>query len=80
MERRRGEPILGMTLVWSSGPGFMYQRFFGGDTDNYFTILFGGDLEAQLPYGSKFTLKAEYLPEIFDFKDSYLIRTFADWA
>jgi putative salt-induced outer membrane protein YdiY len=63
-----------------SGPGFMYQRFFGGDTDNYFTILFGGDLEAHLPYGSKFTLKAEYLPEVIDWKDSYLLRSFADWT
>jgi hypothetical protein len=25
-------------------------------------------------------LGAEYLPEIFDFKDIYLIRSFADWT
>ena len=69
-----------LMIAGRSGPGFMYQRFFGGDTDKYFTLLFGGDLEAQLPYGSRFTLKAEYLPEVFDWKDRYLIRTFADWT
>jgi putative salt-induced outer membrane protein YdiY len=69
-----------LMIAGRSGPGFMYQRFFGGDTDNYFTILFGGDLVANLPYGSKFTLKAEYLPKVMDWKDSYLLRTFADWT
>jgi putative salt-induced outer membrane protein YdiY len=63
-----------------SGPGYVYQRYFGGDTDNYFTILFGGSLEAELPYGSKFKWGAEYLPEVSDWQSNYLIRTFADWT
>jgi putative salt-induced outer membrane protein YdiY len=63
-----------------SGPGYVYQRYFGGENDNYFTILFGGNLEAELPYGSKFRWGAEYLPEVSDWQDTYLIRTFADWA
>jgi len=63
-----------------SGPGYVYQRNFGGENDNYFTILFGGNLEAELPYGSKFRWGAEYLPEVSDWQDTYLIRTFADWA
>jgi len=63
-----------------SGPGYVYQRYFGGENENYFTILFGGNLEAELPYGSKFRWAAEYLPEVSDWQDTYLIRTFADWA
>ena len=63
-----------------SGPGYVYQRYFGGENENYFTILFGGNLEAELPYGSKFRWGAEYLPEVSDWQDTYLIRTFADWA
>jgi putative salt-induced outer membrane protein YdiY len=63
-----------------SGPGCVYQHYFGDDVEDYFTILFGGDLEAELPYGSKFILGAEYLPEVFDWQSNYLIRTFADWT
>ena len=63
-----------------SGPGFIYERYFGGDTDNYFTILFGGDLVANLPYDSKIRLGAEYLPEVSDWQGDYLIRAFADWT
>lgn len=63
-----------------SSPGYVYQRYFGGDVEDYFTILFGGDLEAELPYGPKFRLDAEYLPEVSDWQGNYLIRTFADWT
>ena len=63
-----------------TGPGYVYQRYFGGDTDNFFTILFGGDLEADLPYGSKFRWTAEYLPSVEDWTDRYILRTNADWT
>jgi putative salt-induced outer membrane protein YdiY len=63
-----------------SGPVYVYQRYFGGENENYFTILFGGNLEAELPYGSKFRWGAEYLPEVSDWQNNYLIRTFADWT
>ena len=69
-----------LTISGRSGPGYVYQRYFGGDTEDYFTILFGGDLEADLPYDSKFRWSAEYLPAISDWKDNYLIRTTADWT
>jgi putative salt-induced outer membrane protein YdiY len=69
-----------LTISSRSGPGYVYQRYFGGDTEDYFTILFGGDLEADLPYGSKFRWRAEYLPAVPDWKDNYLIRTTADWT
>ena len=69
-----------LMIAGRTGPGYVYQRYFGGDTENFFTIFFGGDLEADLPHGSKFKLNVEYLPEIFGWEDNYLIRAFADWT
>ena len=69
-----------LMLSGRGGPGYVYQRYFGGGTENYFTILFGADLEAHLPHGSKFKLSVEYLPEVDDLQNNYLIRTFADWT
>jgi len=66
------------TISGRSGPGYIYQRFFGGDTESCFTIFFGGDLEADLPYGSKFRWGAEYLPAVSDWQNIYLIQTSAD--
>ena len=86
----RTDPVVGvgyrfadrekLMISGRSGPGYVYQRYFGGDVEDYITILFGGDLEAELPYGSKFRLGAEYLPEISDWQGNYLIRTFAGWT
>jgi putative salt-induced outer membrane protein YdiY len=84
----RADPVVGvgyrfvarekLSISGRTGPGYVYQRYFGGDTENYFTILFGGKLEAELPSGSKFRWSAEYLPAVSDWKDNYIIRTFAD--
>ena len=86
----RTDPVVGvgyrfvdrekLMISGRSGPGYVYQRYFGGDVEDYFTILFGGDLEADLPYGSKFRIGAEYLPDVSDWQGNYLIRTFADWT
>jgi putative salt-induced outer membrane protein YdiY len=86
----RTDPVVGvgyrfverekLTIAGRSGPGYVYQRYFGGDTEDYFTILFGGDLEAELPYGSKLRWNAEYLPAVSEWQDNYLIRTTADWT
>ncbi len=69
-----------LMLSGRSGPGYVYQRFFGGEKDKYFTMLFGADLEAKMAHGSRLRLGAEYLPEIIDWKDSYLIRSYANWT
>jgi putative salt-induced outer membrane protein len=86
----RTDPVVGLgyrfvnreklMISGRSGPGYVYQRYFGGEVEDYFTILFGGDLEAELPYGSKLRWGAEYLPEVSDWQGNYLIRTFADWT
>ena len=69
-----------LMIAGRTGPGYVHQRYFGGGRESFFTFLFGGDLNAELPYNQKFNLQVEYLPEIIDWKDNYLIRTFADWS
>jgi putative salt-induced outer membrane protein YdiY len=62
------------------GPGYVYQKYFSGETNNYFTILFGGDLDANLPYGSKLKIRVEYLPAVNDWTDNYLVRGGLDFT
>lgn len=61
------------------GPGYVYQKFFDGRTDDYFTILFGGDLDATLPYDSKIRVRVEYLPSVTDWTENYIVRGNLDW-
>jgi putative salt-induced outer membrane protein YdiY len=62
------------------GPGYVYQKYFDGQTNDYFTILFGGDLDANLPYGSKLRIRVEYLPAVDDWTDNYLVRGGLDFT
>lgn len=63
-----------------TGPGYVYQKYFDGQTNDYFTILFGGDLDAKLPYGSKLRIRIEYLPAVDDWTDNYLVRSALDFS
>ncbi len=63
-----------------TGPGYVYQKYFDGQTNDYFTILFGGDLDAKLPYGSKLRIRVEYLPAVDDWTDNYLVRGGLDFT
>jgi hypothetical protein len=88
--RIRSDPTVGLgyrfinrdnlSISGRSGLGYVYQKFFDGMSDGYFTILFGGDLEATLPYNSRLKWSAEYLPAIDDWAENYLIRTALDWT
>ena len=63
-----------------TGPGYVYQKYYDGQTNDYFTILFGGDLDAKLPYGSKLRIRVEYLPAVDDWMDNYLVRGALDFT
>ena len=88
--RFRTDPNLGLgyrfvkreNLIISgrTGPGYVYQKYFNGQTNDYFTILFGGDLDANLPYGSKLRIRVEYLPAVDDWTDNYLVRGGLDFT
>jgi hypothetical protein len=58
------------------GPGWVYEKFFGGEDDDFFTIGLGASAAYYLPYGSKFDWRFDYLPAIDDFSD-YVIRNTA---
>jgi hypothetical protein len=69
-----------LSISGRSGLGYVYQKFFDGMSDGFFTILFGGDLEADLPYNSKLKWSAEYLPAIDDWTETYILRSGLDWT
>lgn len=69
-----------LTISGRIGPGYVYQKYFAGNTDDYFTILFGGDLDASLPYDSKLRVRLVYMPSVSDWTDNYLFRGSLDWT
>jgi hypothetical protein len=52
------------------GASFVYQRYFGGGENNYAAVSFGGDFRADLPMGSTFTARGEYLPSVDNWKSN----------
>lgn len=68
------------TRLWSVdvGPGWVYERFFGGDDNSYFTIAFGTEGNFTLPWGTRLTFRGAYLPAVDDWANSYLLRGKAD--
>ena len=73
--------------IWASPSGFLtgdvgfsyvYQRFFGGETEDYPAVSFGSEAEYKLPYGAKFTARGEYLPAVTEPTTNYLLRGSAD--
>jgi len=75
--------------IWQGEKGFLsadlgfsyvYQRFFGGTTDDYPAVSFGSEVEYALPLNSKFTAIGEYLPSVEGPTDNYLLRGSAAWS
>lgn len=81
----RGVPKLGLGyriyktdtafLQLESAPAYIYERFFGGDTNDFFGLSFGAELGAQLPLGSTLAWRVDYLPSISEWTEDYLIRS-----
>jgi putative salt-induced outer membrane protein YdiY len=59
------------------GGGHVYERFFGGDDNDFWTAVFGTEGRYELPFGATFRADAEYLPAVDDWSDDYLIRSSA---
>jgi len=64
-------------LKAEAGIGWVYQRYFGGVDDNYFTVAFGALATYYLPYDSKFDWRFDYLPAVDDWANNYLLRNTA---
>ncbi len=56
------------------GGGYVYERYFGGDSNDYFAIAFGALAGYYLPYGAHFDWRVDYLPAVDDFAGDYLLR------
>jgi len=65
------------TVSLETGGAYTYQRYFGGVTEDFPSVVFGGTAEAKLPYGAAFTWRADYLPSLLNWTEDYLIRTSA---
>jgi putative salt-induced outer membrane protein YdiY len=62
-------------VALTGGGGYVYERYFGGDTNDYFTLVFGGETEIALPYASVFRANVGYLPSVSDWTNDYLLRS-----
>ena len=56
------------------GPAWVYENFFGDEDHAYAAVAFGTDLFVTLPLGMTLTSRGEYLPNVEDWKNDYLLR------
>ena len=57
------------------GPSWVYERYFGGDHNDYYAVAFGALAGYYLPYGAHFDWRLDYLPAVDNFTTDYLLRT-----
>ena len=63
-------------LQFEMGGAYVYEKYFGGDHNDYFAIAFGKLLEWDLPwYGAQFVWRTDYLPAVDDWANDFLVRT-----
>lgn len=80
----RGIPKAGLGYrIWETktdifqveaGGAWVYEKFFGGDDNNFWAVAFGSFLDTGLWYGSRFTWRMDYLPAIDDWLGDYIVR------
>jgi hypothetical protein len=63
-----------------AGGAWIYERYFGGDDQDYFSVAFGSELAQMLPYGAEFLWTTGYFPAVADWMNDYLFRTEASLA
>jgi putative salt-induced outer membrane protein YdiY len=62
-------------LSVDAGPAYVYERFFGGDTNRYPGIGFGAESDWKLPVlGASWHNRLDYTPSFKDFFGDYLLR------
>lgn len=57
-----------------AGGAYVYEKYFGGDTNDFFAVAFGSFLDTGLWYGSRFSWRMDYLPSVADWIGDYLVR------
>ena len=58
-----------------AGPSWVYEKYFGGSTNQYFAVTFGALAGYYLPYGAHLDWRLDYLPAVDNFTSDYLLRT-----
>jgi hypothetical protein len=61
-------------LQVETGVGYIHERFFGGDSDEFLAITFGAEGSATLFLGWLLRGRFDYLPDVGDWADNYLLR------
>jgi hypothetical protein len=56
------------------GGAWVYERFFGGEKNDYFGVAFGAGWAYELPYGALWTGRVDYVPSVEDWLGDYLAR------
>lgn len=65
-----------MNFVRVEGGGaYVHESFFGPRSDDYFAIAFGALAQYHLPLNSLFDWRFDYLPNVADWGNDYLLRT-----
>ena len=65
------------SLVFSVDAGFayVYQKYFGGDTESFTALAFGAESDWELPWlDATWLTRVDYLPSITDPSDDYRLR------
>jgi len=58
-----------------SGFAYVYQRYFGGDTESFTAIAFGAESDVKLPWlGASWHSRADYLPSLVAWSEDYRLR------
>ena len=64
-------------LLFSVDTGFayVYQKYFGGDTESYTAIAFGAESDVKLPFlDATWHSRADYLPSLTNWTEDYFLR------
>jgi putative salt-induced outer membrane protein YdiY len=58
-----------------TGFAYVYQKYFGGDTESYTAIAFGAESDVELPFlDATWHSRADYLPSLTNWTDDYFLR------
>jgi hypothetical protein len=67
------DPAKGYFAV-DGGTAWVYERFFGGDTNDYFSLAVGAETSVKLGYGWIWFARLDYLPSVEDWVEDFILR------
>jgi len=71
---RRTEDAAREFLQIEAGGGWVYERYFGGASDDFFTLAFGLLGARRLPRGAVVDARLDFLPAAADILDDFVLR------